>query len=128
MAMPKNKKDKEPTVKPSAEFMRDIQAELNEDGSSVIGGAQDRDSGKYVICVHVPASALEDGVGPEIFPTLEHNKYYVAFSTELIYIKSEEINKKYSTNDEKNYALNDWLMKFIPDIFQKIEKMEPQNF
>lgn len=124
MRMPKKKNRKEDEVRPSPEFMRDIRNELNEDGSSVIGGAQDRESGKYIICVHVPASALKDGVGPEIFPTFERNKYYVAFSTELIYIKSEQINEEYSTDEEKNHALNEWLMNFVPDIFDQIDKMD----
>lgn len=120
--MAKNKKH---IPQPSAEFMRSIESELNEDGSSVIGGAQDRDSGKYLICVHVPASALADGIGPEVFPTFDEDKYYVAFSTELIFIKIEQYREKDMTDSEKNEALNEWLMGFIPDIFEKIDKMGP---
>ena len=121
--MAKNMRKQDKTMKPSPEFMRDIATELEEDGSSVIGGAQDRDSGRYIICVHVPASALVDSGSPEIFPTFDTNKYYVAFATELIYTKSEQINEKYLTNDEKNVAFDEGLMSFVPDIFQKIDKM-----
>lgn len=117
------KNNKKQMPKPSAEFVRDISSELSEDGTSVIGGAQDRTSGKYIICIHVPASAIFDGVGPEVFPTADGKKFYAAFATELIYTKSEQINEMYKTVDEKDEALSEWIMSFVPDIFKEIDSM-----
>jgi hypothetical protein len=116
-------KDNSRIPQPSAEFIRTINEDILEDGSAVIGGAQDRTSGRYIIFVHVPASAIYDGVGPEIFPTFDSNKYYVAFATELIYTKSEQIREKFLNNEEEiNEALNEWLMEFVPNLFDEIDQ------
>lgn len=120
--MKKNNNQEPQLPRPSAEFIQTIHEDIEQDGSSVIGGAQDRSSGRYIIFVHVPATAIYDGVGPEIFPTFNINKYYVAFATELIYTKSEYFREKFNNDeDEINEHLNEWLMEFVPDLFDEID-------
>jgi hypothetical protein len=106
------------------EFLEKIREELlasETDGEPqrMLAAVQDSDTGIYMLLMAVPATALDDGMGPDIWRTPDEKKFLAAFSEEILIEKADEISLQYEDLDEQNNAMAEYIGSFVPDLFQR---------
>ena len=106
------------------EFLEKVRGELvttSEDGEPqrMLAAVQDSETGIYMLIMAVPASAIEDGQGPDIWRTPNEKKFLAAFNEEILMEKADEISLEYDTLEEQNDAMAEYIGGFVPDLFRR---------
>lgn len=106
------------------EFLNNVREELTtteSDGQPqrMLAAVQDSQTGIYMLIMAVPASAIEDGQGPDIWRTPDEKKFLAAFNEEILIEKADEISLLYQTLDEQNDAMAEYIGGFVPDLFRR---------
>jgi len=116
-------------------FIKEIERELGTDLSSgedtrILAACKDVESQNYLILMAVPASALSDRTGPEVYRTSDAHKFIAAFNEEELFSKADEINneKDFITDAEKNEAMAEYLAGFMPALFERAAELPELTF
>ncbi len=116
-------------------FISEILEELGgdaptEQNNRVLAACKDVTTDNYLILMAVPASALSDGTGPEVYRTSNEKKFLAAFNEEELFIKAEQILEENpnSTDEEKNELIAEYLAGFMPALFERAAELPELTF
>lgn len=120
----------EPTPEEADKFLEQTLEDLmgdvdNPDNSRYLAAVKDVESGNYILFMMVPSSAVSDGVGPELHRTPDKHKFLAAISEDVCFAKAQKIEEEYpDANDgEKNEMMAEFIAAFMPELFERAEKM-----
>lgn len=102
------------------------------DGSPgrVLAACQDSESDIYLLVMAVPASALMDGVGPELFRTPDEKKFLACLNENMLWEKAQEIiaEQNQESEEKKNSLMAEFIAEQLPPLFERARDMKPLDF
>lgn len=118
-----------------SEFAQKVEEDMaygSTDGSPgrILAACQDTQSSIYLLVMAVPVSALEDGVGPDIWRTPDKGKFLACLNEEILWDKAQEITQENndSSPEEKNRIMAEFIAEQLPPLFERARSMEPLDF
>lgn len=115
-----------------SEFTKKIEEDMaygETDGAPgrVLAACQDTDSDIYLLVMAVPSSALQDGVGPDLFRTPDKRKFLACLNEEVLWEKAKQINEEdeFGETEEKNKKMAEFIAEQLPPLFERAQAMEP---
>lgn len=123
---------REPDDEKLAEFTQKVEEDMafgSTDGSPgrILAACQDSDSDIYLLVMAVPASALEDGVGPDLWRTPDKHKFLACLNEDILWEKAQQITEEEndSSPEEKNRLMAEFIAEQLPPLFERAHEMEP---
>lgn len=114
-------------------FLEQVYKEL-EDGATeeepqrMLAAVKDSASGNYMLVMAVPASAIIDGIGPDIWRTPDEKRFLAVFNEETLIKVADQIQEDFETTDERNNAMAEYIGGFIPALFERAEQLPKLTF
>lgn len=114
-------------------FLEQVYKEL-EDGATeeepqrMLAAVKDSASGNYMLVMAVPASAIIDGIGPDIWRTPDEKRFLAVFNEETLIKVADQIQEDFETTDQRNNAMAEYIGGFIPGLFERAEKLPKLTF
>lgn len=129
MQMPEPHHDPELWAKFKNEIELDLShADLESNSPSrILAACQDTQSQIYLLVMAVPPTALDDGIGPDLWRTPDKHKFIVCLNQELLFEKAEELTKEHEnlTSENANRFMTEFIAEFLPAMFERASEMEP---
>lgn len=114
-------------------FLEQVYKEL-EDGATeeepqrMLAAVKDSASGNYMLVMAVPASAIIDGIGPDIWRTPDEKRFLAVFNEDTLVAVADKIQEDFETTDERNNAMAEYIGGFIPALFERAEQLPKLTF
>lgn len=115
------------------QFLEEVQADLegaaeDHEPQRVLAAVKDGISGNYMLVMAVPSSALSDSIGPDIWRTPDEHRFLAVFSEDILVSKADEIQELFSTTEERNNAMAEYIGGFLPALFERAANLPKLTF